>query len=98
MGDPGCKKHLRQKPASVNDSRHQTNDERIIGEGGGKDRHDGVDIPKTVGHKEETDVQRVDDGVMAKILRHGCRDFVLRADAENIRNKVANAIGHRCCG
>lgn len=97
MGDPGSKKHLRQKPTGVDDGWHETDEKRVVCEGGSEDGHDSVDVPKAVSHEEETDVQGVDDSIMAKILRHGRGDVILRANAEYICNKVTDAIGHRCC-
>ena len=93
--NPGSNKHLGQEPTSVGDGGHETNDERVVGEGGSEDWHDGVDIPKAVSHEKEADIQGVDDDVMAEMLRNGCRDVILRADAEQIQNAVAETICHR---
>jgi len=93
--NPGSNKHLGQEPTSVDDGGHETNDKRVVSEGGSEDRHDGVDVPKAVSHEKEANIQGVNDDVMAKMLRDGCRDVILRADAEQIRKAVADTICHR---
>ena len=85
-----------QEPASVDNGGHQTNYEWVIGESCSKDRHDGVDIPKAVSHEKETDVQRVDEDIMAEISRDRRRDVILGADSEQIRKEIAKASDHRC--
>ena len=69
MRNPESNKHLGQEPTSVDDGGHETNDKRVVGEGGSEDRHDGVNVPKAVSHEKEANVQCVDNDIMPEIPR-----------------------------